>query len=260
MKHRMTGTVLWTMVVALAVLSSACGSTHSAPVLGHIAGGPPYRYVAVGGTDATGGGTDDPLLDAWPQQLFRASMPLSAVLVNAAVPNETVAQARIDQVSTALASSPTVVTVWLVSGDLLAGTSPSAFQSELLQLLTALRQRGRTAVLVGSAPPLDLVPGYGACRDGTGPPRLRCPVPLPDRATLKVRLAAYNASITADAAASGAVVVDLQSAVSRSVAAGTTPFLDATGADLSTVGSTVVAGAFGSALHMALHPTTGAGG
>ena len=258
--RRMTGPVGWTLVAVLAVLASACGSTRSAPVLRHGAAATPYRYVAVGGTDATGGSTVDPLLDAWPQQLFRASMPLSAVLVNAAVPDETVAQARLDQVPTALASSPTVVTVWLVSGDLLAGTPPATFRTELLQLLTALRDRGRTTVLVGTAPPLDQVPGYRACRDGTGPPRLHCPDTLPDRTTLEVRLAAYDASIVADAATSGAVVVDLQASVARSVAVGTAPFLDAAGADLSTAGSTVVAGAFGSALRAALHPAAGPGG
>ena len=241
-------------MVVLAVLVSSCGSPPSAPSVRHASVGAPYRYVAVGGTDAAGGGTEDPFLDAWPQQIFRASMPLSAVLVNAAVPNETVAQSRIVQVPTALAFSPTVVTVWLVSGDLLAGTPPATFQSELLQLLTSLRDRGRTTVLVGTSLPLDEIPGYWACRDGTGPPRLHCPTHLPDRATLEGLLVAYDASIAVAATASGAVVVDLHSAVARSAAGTTIPFLDATGTDLSTAGSTVLAGAFGSTLRSAPHP------
>jgi len=256
----MTGLVGGTLVVVLTLMASACGSTNSAPVPRHAPVGPPYRYVAVGGTDAAGGGTDDPFLDAWPQQLFRTSMPLSAVLVNAALPNETAAQARITQVPTALALSPTVVTVWLVSGDLLAGTPPATFRTEILQLLTALRDRGRTTVLIGTAPPLDQVPGYPACRDGAGTRRLQCPNLLPDKATLEVQLAAYNDSITADAAASGAVVVDLQASVARSVAPGSAPFLDATGADLSTAGSRVVAGAFGVALRAIPHPAAGSVG
>ena len=260
MSRRITRTVGAALMAVLTVMASACGSTHSAPVLRHASVGAPFRYVAVGGTDASGGGTDDPFLDAWPQQLFRASMPLSAVLVNASVPNETVAGARIDQVPTALALSPTVVTVWLLSADLLAGTPPVTFRTDLLQLLTALRDQGRTTVLVGTGPSLNQVPGYPACRDGTGTRRLQCPNPLPDRAVLEVQLAAYNAAITADAAASGAVAVDLQASVDRSVAAGSAPFLDATGADLSTAGSTVVAGAFGSALRAALHPAAGSVG
>jgi len=266
MRRRMIGPLVGTVVGVLSVLTSACGSTLAAPVVRQAAAGAPYHYVAVGGSDATGGGTDDPLLDAWPQQLFRTAMPLSAVLVNAAVPNETVAQARVDQVATALASSPKVVTVWLVSGDLLAGTSPATFRAELLALLTALRDRGGTTVLVGTAPPLDQVPGYRACRDGTAPPRLRCPTSLPDRATLELRLVAYDASIVSDAAASGAVVVDLQTPVARSVATDSASFLVASGADLSLAGSTVVADAFGSALPTALHvarlpapPKTGSG-
>jgi hypothetical protein len=251
-------------MTVFALLASACGSTQSAPTVRHTPPGPPYRYVAVGGTDASGGGTEDPFLDAWPQQLFRTSMPSSAVFVDAAVPNETVAEARIVQVPTALALSPTVVTVWLISGDVLAGTPPATFGSELVQLLTTLRNRGRTTVLVGSAPPLDQVPGYVACRDGNGTRRLHCPDPLPDRAMLEARLAAYDTAVAAAAAAAGAVLVDLQTSVARSVAAGSAPFLDSTGADLSTAGSTVVAGAFGAALratlHPALHASTGASG
>ena len=258
MRRRLSPPALGSVVMALSLLASACGSTSSSTTVPRAVTATPYRYVAVGGTDATGASTGDPLLDAWPQQLFRTSMPLSAVLVNAAVPQETVARALSDQVPTAVASSPTVVTVWLVSGDLLDGTLPSAYAADLLRLLTALRDRGRTTVLVANAPPLDQVPGYPACRDGAGGRRLTCPLPLPDAAALEERLVAYDTAVATDAAISGAVIVDLHDVVARSVISGAAAFLDANGADLSTAGSTVVAAAFGAALRAAgPRPVTG---
>lgn len=237
-----------TVVATLAVVTAACGSPSTGTAVHHAKPAPPYRYVAVGGTDATGGATADPLLDAWPQQLFRASMPLAAVLVNAAVPQETVAGAAIDQVPNALAASPTVVTVWLVSGDLLASTPPARYATDLRNLLTALRNGGHTTVLVGNAPPAAELPGIVACQAGSVRRHLSCPAAVPGPADLEATVAAYNAAIATDAAVTGAVLVDLHSVVSSSVATGGPSVLDPTGADLSTIGSSLVARAFGSSL------------
>ena len=242
------------VVAFLAVVTAACGSSATAPPVRHTRPTAPFRYVAVGGTDATGNATDDPLLDAWPQQLFRGSMPLSAVFVNAAVPQETAAGATVDQVSTALTASPTVVTVWLVSGDLLAGTPPAVYATELRTLLAALRNGGRTTVLVGNSPPPAQMPGIVACQAGSHQRRLSCPAPVPDEASLDATVSAYNTAIAADAADVGAVVVDLHAAFSQAAAAGGPSVLDPTGADLSTAGSTLVARTFGAALSRTRSP------
>ena len=166
----------------IAVLLAGCGPTVARRAPTSDPKGPRTTYVAVGGSDAIGNGTDDPLLDAWPQQFFRHSLPLTAVFVNAAEPGATVAEAITDQVPLATSSHATVVTVWLVSADLLDGTPASTYGNELLQLLTTLRGHGTTTVLVGNAPPLDQLPGYPACRSGAarlgrGEP---CPATLPD--------------------------------------------------------------------------------
>ena len=236
--------------VALVELLAGCGSTAPSATVRPRPAGPRTSYVAVGGGDAVGNGTDDPLLDAWPQQFFRRSLPLSAVFVNAAVPGATVAAAAVDQAPLVASSDATIVTVWLVSADLLEGTPASTYGAQLLQLLTTLRHGGTTTVLVGDVPPLDELPGYPACLRGTaGAARgLRCPAPLPDPATLTTASAAYDQVIAADAARTGAIPVDLAGAVAAYAAGGGPPFLDPSGADLSTAGSAVVARAFGTAL------------
>lgn len=245
---------------ALIVLSlAACGSTATTAAPPQTSAGPRTTYVAVGGSDAIGSGTDDPLLDAWPQQFFRHSLPLATVFVNAADPRSTVAEAITDQVPLAVTSRPTVVTVWLVSADLLDGTPAATYATQLLQLLTALRRQGATTVLVANVPPLDQLPGYPACRQGgtgTGTGReLRCPAALPDPATLTTTSAAYDQAIAVDAARTGAVLVDLRSAVAASVARGGPSFLDPTGAGLSSAGSSLVAEAFGNRLRASGHQT-----
>jgi len=73
-------------------------------------------------------------------------------------------------------------------------------------------------------------------------------VPLPAPASLSADVAAYNQAIAVDATRSGSVLVDLRTAVTSSVAHGGQPFLEPSGADLSTAGSTLVAEAFGDRL------------
>jgi hypothetical protein len=238
---------LWVVVM---VVLAGCGATGATSTTRPQPTGPRTTYVAVGGSDAVGGGTDDPLLDAWPQQLFRRSLPLTTVFVNAAVPGSTVAAAITDQAPLADSSHATVVSVWLVSADLLDGTPATVYGTGLLQLLTTLRNGGTTTVLVGNVPPLEQLPGYPACRDGaTDLGRgLPCPAVLPDPATLTALSAAYDQVIAADAARSGAILVDVQRAVAASVLRGGAAFLDPSGSDLSTAGSTLVAQTFGQAL------------
>jgi len=245
---RRTGLGVVSVLVILVL--TACGSPSSTTTTRTQPSGPRTVYVAVGGSDSVGYGTDDPLLDAWPQQFFRRSLPLQTVFINAAVPRSTVAEAITDQAPLARSSRATVVTVWLVSADLLDGTPVTTYASQLLQLLTSLRGAGATTVLVGNVPPLDELPGYPACRAGTvgGGRGLRCPVTLPAPASLSADVAAYNQAIAVDATRSGSVLVDLGTAVTSSVAHGGQPFLEPSGADLSTAGSTLVAEAFGDRL------------
>ena len=207
-------------MLAVAVVLTACGSNGATTTSRPPAAGPRTTYVAVGGSDDIGGGTDDPLLDAWTQQFFRRSLPLDTVFVNAAEPGATVAEALTDQAPLARSSRATVVTVWLASADLLDGTPASTYGQQLLQLLTYLRARGSAMVLVGNVPPLAQLPGFPACLGGaTRVDRgFRCPAALPDATALEADIVAYDQAIAVDAARSGAVLVDLGHAVSAAPA------------------------------------------
>ena len=74
-------------------------------------------YVALGGDETVNRQLDDPFRDAWPQRVFTDALPRSAIYVNFARPEATVADAVSDQVPAALDLDPTVATVWLGSGD-----------------------------------------------------------------------------------------------------------------------------------------------
>ena len=240
-------------VLAVAVVLAGCGSTGTTATTRPRSTGPRTTYVAVGGSDAIGGGTDDPLLDAWTQQFFRRSLPLDTVFVNAAVPGATVAAGphrpgtprphlaghRGHRVAR-LGRPPRRQPRRRPTARSCCSSSPRCAHG------------GTTTVLVGNVPPLAQLPGYPACRGGaTRVGRgLRCPVGAPRlRRPRRPTSAAYDQAIAADAARSGAILVDLQHAVSRIARArGGAAFLDPSGADLSTAGSTLVAQAFGAAL------------
>jgi hypothetical protein len=246
------------VAVTLASVLTACGSSTTSRVAKSQPAARVVRYVAVSGNDGFGGGTDDPLLDAWPQQFFRRSLPLGTVFVNTSDPDATVAQAISDQLPTDVASSPTLVTVWLVAADLLDQVPAPTYGARLLGLLNTLRDRGTATVLVGNAPPAAQLPGYMACLAGTvpGSRRFRCPTSLPDPQTMAAAVASYNTVIASDAAVSGSVLVDLSSAVTAAVARGGPAFLAPTGTDVSNAGSTLLATTFGTALAKSGRPSS----
>jgi lysophospholipase L1-like esterase len=200
--------------------------------------------VAIGGSDARGIGTDDPLREAWPQDLFRA-LPANYRLVNLAIPNATVADAVAESLPTAETLHPTLVTVWLGINDILSQVPVTAFQGGLTTLIHALRATGAT-VLVGNEPPVDLLPGYLACVSvGQGTCAASIPQPAPARAEVAAAVTAYNAAIAAVAAREGAVVIDLHAAAG---AAGTqTSRLADDGFNPSAAGAQMIANLFAAA-------------
>ena len=148
------------LVLAALLSLASCGMPKATATVAPVA--KPLTYVAIGGSDAVGVGSSDPLLDAWPQVFYRKTLPVSAIFINLAGPNSTVADALADQLPTALASSPNLVTIWLTSADLLTGVPAATYGAQLARLMASLRSRGAT-VLVANAPPGNQLPGYLAC-------------------------------------------------------------------------------------------------
>ena len=77
-------------------------------------------------------------------------------------PSDTLLDVLHDELQQVRGFHPALVTVWASTTDLLAGVAPTAYGQALGELLAGLRAKGRT-VLVGNAPPLQLVPSYAHC-------------------------------------------------------------------------------------------------
>ena len=200
-------------------------------------------YVAIGGSDARGVGTDDPLRESWPQDVFR-SLPANYRLVNLGIPDATAASAVAESLPTATSLHPAVVTVWLGVNDILTQVPVNDYQSALTTLVHALRAGGAN-VLVGTVPPVDQLPAYLDCLSGGG----ACSTfaqPLPTRSQVLAAVAAYNAAITAVAAREGAVLVDLHAAALAAPAPSS--LISADGINPSVIGAQMIAARFGAAI------------
>jgi lysophospholipase L1-like esterase len=200
-------------VVAIAVVCTACTSSNQKRSA--VAGpAPPRRlYVAVGASETRGEGTDNPLRQAWPQDLFR-TLPAGYSFVNLGIPGATVADALAEELPLAESLRPTLVTVWLNVNDLLGLVGVDRYTSELTELISGLRSTGAT-VLVANTPPLDELPAYLACEDPANHPGIcspSVPQPVPPPAVVDGAVDTYNAAIAGVVTEEGATLVDLHAA------------------------------------------------
>ncbi|MDQ3680621.1 MAG: SGNH/GDSL hydrolase family protein [Actinomycetota bacterium] len=207
---------------------------------------PPSVYVAVGASETAGVGADLPE-QAWPEVLLRTRLPEGTAFTNVGIPGATVSQALQQELPRALSVGPTLVTVWLNVNDLIAGVPAQTYETQLRQLVRAVRREGATKVLVANTPPLHILPSYVSCRrqpaGGCGLATL-----LPPEA-VAAAVDSYNAAIRRVTAAEGAILVDLHGASLRSQAAGEWDALvGRDGFHPSTLGHRAVADSFGSAL------------
>lgn len=169
----------------------------------------PRVYVAVGASETVGVGADRPATQSWPAVLHRRALR-GTRFVDVGVSGATVGDALAGQLPQAIAADPDVVTVWLAVNDVIALESPADYEVQLDQLVHALRRGGRTEVLVGNVPPLDLLPAYRACLPGSRVRRVACALPLvPSPAQVRATVADFNAAIARVLAREGAVAVDL---------------------------------------------------
>ena len=154
--------------------------------------GAPVTYVAIGGGETLGLGARHPIAEAWPQVLFRTSLPVQSVFFSVASDGATTAQAVEDQLPLAIQLNPTVVTVWLSTADLAHRVPAPEYEANLRALLRGLRAGGVARVLVANVPPPEPNP--------TEPVLTR---------ELGGRIDAYNAAVARVVAAEGAELVDL---------------------------------------------------
>jgi lysophospholipase L1-like esterase len=196
--------------------------------------------VAVGASETTGQGSDQPLRDGWPRVLHRTALPEGAVFVNMGIPGATVAQAINEEMNQALASKPNLVTVWLNVNDIIRGVAPADFERQLDTLVKGLRAGGSIRVLVANTPPLDNLPAYKSGRLIPG-------APTPEE--LRKTVDDYNAATARVVQQEGALLVDLHAVELAAQAAGTDAALvSRDGFHPSTAGHAAVAAAFADVL------------
>jgi acyl-CoA thioesterase I len=202
-------------VVALAVavvVGGACGPSgqvgaHAVPSVSPA--GPAFTYVAIGASESFGLGASDPARDAWPQVFYRSTLPRAVTLVDLGIPGATVEDAIRLELPRARRVHPKLVTVWLNVNDITHGVPLDTYRAQLTQLLTALRDGGRTTVLVANTPPLDRLPRLVECQP-FAPSDHGCDHTrrLPLSEVVRV-VGEFNDAIASVASSTGAVLVDL---------------------------------------------------
>lgn len=250
--------VVWAWAcAAVLVVATACGSSGdgtTAAVATTTA--PPETYVAVGGLETIGFGADSPVVEAWPQLLYRTALDRNTIFVNLATGVGLVQQAVEEQVPVALELRPTLVTVWLNVNDLLAGVPVATYEQQLTELVRALRQDGQARVLLANTPPVDQLPALDVLEQlpapvvfGDTPFTSGGEAALASREEAAVRVAEYNEAIQRVANAEGADVVDLHTPMMEAAEDGTLASLvSEDGFNPSTEGHAAIADLFAAAL------------
>jgi acyl-CoA thioesterase-1 len=227
-------------LAAVALLAGACSFSKPHVLPPPADTGPAPVYVAVGASETTGVGSDQPLRDAWPRVLHRTALPAGSIFVNMGIPGATVSQALAEEADQALSAHPNLVTVWLNVNDMIAGVSPADYEAQLDSLVHTLRRNGTVRVLVANTPPLDQLPAYQTGRILGG-------LPGPD--VVRQLTADYNAAIARVVQRQGALLVDLFAVGMAARAAGTeATMVSRDGFHPSTAGHASVAEAFAKVL------------
>jgi lysophospholipase L1-like esterase len=153
----------------------------------------PIVYVALGDGYTTGDDGSGPVAASYPALLAR-HFPKGSRYRNLASDDNVVSSALYIDLPAAVASHPTLVTVWFGAVDLTYGgnTIPALFGKDLDTLLTAL-QRTHARVFVAN------MPDFRLFKDPASMPHVKNGL-------------AYNAIIAAEARRHGAVVIDVYAA------------------------------------------------
>jgi len=208
--------LLCALLLALALLLAACGGASSqvrrpTPTATHQ---PSVVYVALGASDAVGIGADDPNSQGYVPRLI-ARLPADADALNLGILGETLHNALVEELPTALARRPTLVTVWLAANDF-RGCDPltddptnavTGYTTDLNTLLDKLRSGARAQVFVANLPDMSLLPALQPGSEGLS----TC---LQDKSQAQIRAMAqqWNVVIAAAVAKHGDALVDLYSA------------------------------------------------
>jgi lysophospholipase L1-like esterase len=240
-------------LAAAGLVSSGCAGGGTSVTPGTEAHVAPYTYVAIGGSESVGFDANDPVRHAFPV-LFDHRLPHQTVFYDLAVPDAGAADVLAHQEAAAVALRPNLATVWVGLSDLEAGVSPAEFGSELQEIVAPLRTLHARVLLANIEPITDAL-AYQACAGVQSPPpnsrNFRCFVDrrfaddaLPPADATNAVLAAYDTQVASVAHRDGALLVNVNAAMSQS--GSPSPF-STDDFDLSTAGHALAARLFLSA-------------
>ena len=152
-------------------------------------------YTALGASDALGIGAF-PLKKGY---VFRIRSSLKQCLngvrlIDLGIPGGKVDDFKNIELPAALLSGPDFATVWAGPNDLVSGTDPAQFESDLSDILAGLQADTSARVFVANLPDMTMLPTFQES---------------PDPDVTAARIAAYNAAIARQALQHNAQLVDL---------------------------------------------------
>jgi lysophospholipase L1-like esterase len=231
----------------MAVLVSACSSVTPTTTASANGGGPTHVYVALGENGQGSSRFPTNLGAAWTQMFYRSALGTSGTFYDFSMPDQTVAGVLGQELAQAQAVHPDLVTVWLSTADIVDGTDPATYGTELRQLVGALRRQG-TTVLVANAVPPALESAFDVCVrrfGGCGAPATPPPSGSLSPGALAAAVTAYDGTIATVARQTGALLVDVHSVLAQALqGGGVGSILTPNGTSLSEHGAALVARTF----------------
>jgi lysophospholipase L1-like esterase len=185
-----------TSAVAAVVLASVDGGAsepHDPAVLPPDEPAEPIVIAALGASDATGEGANDPERENWLAQL-EAQLPARTAIRNFGVGGSWLAAAYETQIPSVVAVQPDIVIGWLIVNDLTQGETLEQYLDVLERSLNVVATPGRPVIL-GNAPQLWNLPAF------TGDPS--------DIEELRLEVLRWNFGLAEVAARYDATIVDL---------------------------------------------------
>jgi acyl-CoA thioesterase I len=200
---------IWRALPLLGVLLvvAGCGSGKTSPTGARATPTPTVRaaivYVALGASDALGVGAGNPNTEGYIPLLI-ARLPARSQALNLGVSGIELHDALARELPQALATQPTLVTVWLSGNDFRDCVPLAQYGADLDRLLTQLHDQTHAQVFVANLPDMSQLPYFkqgapngGACVEGASADAVRTLV------------GQWNSVINAAVAKHGDVLVDL---------------------------------------------------
>ncbi len=200
---------IWRALPLLGVLLAVvgCGSGKTSPTGARATPTPTVRaaivYVALGASDALGVGAGNPNTEGYIPRLI-ARLPPRSQALNLGVSGIELHDALARELPQALATQPTLVTVWLSGNDFRDCVSLAQYGTDLDRLLAQLHEQTHAQVFVANLPDMSQLPYFkqgapngGACVQGASTDAVRA---LAEH---------WNSVINAAVARHGDVLVDL---------------------------------------------------